>query len=79
MLTFVSLSNMSSCTYHGTSVENEIVRLLLTTEPQFRSNLQVEIVVDIASSDDMRIEIFLTTCGDCPVNIMPKLLSFCVV
>ena len=50
--------------------------LLLATKVQLRRNLQVEIVVNVASRDDMRVEILFSTRGHCPVNVMPELLAF---
>ena len=50
--------------------------LLLATKVQLCSNLQVEIVVNVASRDDMRAEILFSTRGHCPVNVMPELLAF---
>ena len=50
--------------------------LLLTSKVQLRRNLQVEIVVNVASRDDMRAEILFSTRGDRPVNVMPELLAF---
>ena len=49
--------------------------LLLASKVQLCRNLQVEIVVNIARRDDMRLEILLTTCCDRPVNVMPDLLA----
>ena len=48
---------------------------LLASKVQLCRNLQVEIVVNVARRDDMRLEILLTTCCDRPVNVMPDLLA----
>ena len=50
--------------------------LLLATKVQLCRNLQVEIVVNVASRDDMSVEILFSTSRDRPVNVMPELLAF---
>ena len=45
---------MIALTYHAARVENQIVRVLLRAEVQLGRDLQVEVVVNVASGDDMR-------------------------
>ena len=38
------------------------MRLLIGAKPQLGCNLQVEVVVDVTSRDDMRVNVLLATC-----------------
>jgi len=51
------------------------MRLLLATEVQLGRNLQVEVVIDVACSDDMGVEVLLAARHNASVDVMPDLFT----
>ena len=48
-------------TYHRASVKDQIMGLLLTSEPKLRRNLQIEVVIDFTCSDNVVVIQFATS------------------
>ena len=47
-------------TYHRTSVKDQIMGLLLTSKPKLRRYLQIEVVIDFTSGDDVGFAVQFT-------------------
>ena len=63
-------SVLLSTTYHGASVEDQVVRLRLRPKVELSRDLQVEVVGNVAGADDFGLFVHLSTRSNCANDVV---------